>query len=89
MPKIQRKIAFLVKSEVTCPPEDRRVFAVRLTDFEAIEEVIMQIRLRCRDKGAASIQRIDINLFMVIVRRDAMASYTDRKPNLRILCGSI
>jgi hypothetical protein len=25
----------------------------------------------------------------VIWRRDTMASYTDRKPNLRILCGSI
>lgn len=68
---------------------DRQAFAVRLTGFEAIEEVIMPIRIRGCDKGAASIQRIDINRFMVIGRRDAMASYTGRKPNLHILCGSI
>jgi len=45
---------------------DRRAFAVRLAGFEAIEEVIMPIRIRCRDKGAASIQPIDINIYMVI-----------------------
>ncbi|HUU80952.1 MAG TPA: hypothetical protein VMW90_05845 [Acidobacteriota bacterium] len=49
----------------------------------------MPIRIRCRDKGAASMQGNDIYRFMVIGRRNAMASYTDRKQNLRILCGSI
>ena len=34
-------------------------------------------------------RRYGINRFMVIGRHDAMASYQDRKPNLRILCGSI
>lgn len=66
-----------------------RNFPVRLTDFEAIEELIMPIRKRCRDKGAASIQDIYISRFMVIGRRDAMASCTDRKLNLCILYGSI
>ena len=32
---------------------------------------------------------IDISRIMVIGRHDAMASYADRKPNLRIICGSI
>ena len=30
-----------------------------LTDFEAIEEVIMPIRIRFRDKGATSLRRIE------------------------------
>jgi hypothetical protein len=34
-------------------------------------------------------QGIDVSRFIVIGRREAMASYTGRKPNLRILCGSI
>jgi hypothetical protein len=58
---------------------DLRAFAVRLTDFEAIEDVIIPIRIRGRDKGALSIQHIDINRIMVIGRREAMASYTDGK----------
>jgi hypothetical protein len=41
--------------------EDRRVFAVRLKGFEAIEEVIMSIRIRCCYKGAASTQAIYIS----------------------------
>ena len=68
---------------------DRRAFAVRLTDFAAIATVILPIRLRCRDQGASSIQRIDINRFMVIGKRVVLASYPDRKPNPRILYGSI
>jgi hypothetical protein len=38
----------------------------------------MPIRLRCCDQGMASIQRNDINRFIVIGRREAMASYPDR-----------
>ena len=66
-----------------------QALAIHLTGFEAIEEVIMSILIRCRDKGVASIQRIDISRILAIGRRDAISSYTGRKPNLRILCGSI
>jgi hypothetical protein len=66
---------------------DRRVFAIHFTGSEAIEEVIMPIHIRCRDKGAASIQHLDINRFTVIGTREALASYPDREPYLRILCG--
>jgi len=79
----------LVSVPILLSTVDRRAFAVRLTDFAAIEAVILPIRLTCRDQGAASIQRYDINRFMVIGRRAAMASYPDRKPNHRILGGSI
>jgi hypothetical protein len=57
--------------------------------LQAIEGGIMPIRIRFRDKMAASIQCIDISRIMVIGRGDAMVFYTDRNPNLRILCGSI
>jgi hypothetical protein len=49
----------------------------------------MPIRIRRRDKGVILMQDIDISEIMVIGRRDVMASYTDRKPNPRTLCGSI
>jgi len=51
----------------------------------------MLICVRCRDKAASSIQQIDGSRVMVMVagRLAAMASYTDRKPKLRILRGSI
>jgi len=39
----------------------------------------MLIRIKCRAKGEASIQRLDISKIMVIGRRDAMASYTVSK----------
>jgi hypothetical protein len=34
---------------------DRRAFTVRLKGFEAIEGLIMPIRIRCRDKKGATI----------------------------------
>ena len=49
----------------------------------------MPIRITRRDKGVISMQDVDISGIMAVGRRDALASYTDRKPNLRILCGSI
>ncbi len=57
-------------------------------DFEAIEKVILPVGIRCCDNRTASIQGIDISRIVVIGRHDAMASHTDRKPDLRIRCGS-
>ena len=55
----------------------RRVFAVRWTGYEAIEEVLMPIRITPRDKGVISMQDVDISGIMAVGRRDALASYTD------------
>jgi hypothetical protein len=74
----------LVSVPILLSTVDRRAFAVRLTDFETIEVVILLIRLRCRDQGAASIQHIYINRFIVIGSREALAFYTDRKPHLHL-----
>jgi hypothetical protein len=54
-----------------------------------IEKVIMPTRIKCRDMGVALLFNIDIYRFIVIGRDDAMKSCSDRKPNLRILCGSM
>ena len=68
---------------------DQRAFAVPLTGFGAIEVVITPIRVTRRDKGATSMHEVDISRIIAAEGRDTMASYTNRKPNLRILCGSI
>jgi len=67
----------------------RRAFAFRLMGFEAIEETIMPIRIRCRDKLLDRAQPREDKGINATLAAIPTACYTDRKPGLRILCGSV
>jgi hypothetical protein len=48
----------------------------------------MPIRIRCRDKSLDKQYAIENKGIKTSSPTDLMASYTDRNPALRILCGS-
>ena len=58
-------------------------------DFEVIGEVLMRIRIRCHDKTAQETQRAYFERYIASAIAATTASYTDRKPEFRVLCGSI
>ena len=67
-----------------------RAFAVRWTDFETINGGhVMPIRIRCRDKLPDSQQVFESKRFTTPSARNPNACYMDRKPEIRMLCGSI
>jgi hypothetical protein len=68
---------------------DRRAFPVRLTGFEAIEEVTMPIRIRCRDKSRDKAQPTEDKGISTPIAAVPTAFYAGRKTRLRILCGSV
>jgi hypothetical protein len=65
-----------------------RAFAVRLTGFEAIEELIMPIRIRCRDKTLDRQNVIETKGLKTSSSAYPMAAYADRNPALRIFSRS-
>jgi len=67
----------------------RPEFAPRSTGYEVTTGVLVPIHIRCRDKGTSSMQQIDGSRVTVGGRLPATASYTDRKPKFRRLCGLI
>ena len=68
---------------------DRPAFAVRSTDFEAIAEVFMPIRIRRHNRSWHGTQVIEAKGFIATQAGGSTAFYTGRKPQFRILCGSI
>jgi hypothetical protein len=67
----------------------RWVFAVRLTGFEAIGEILMPIRIRCRDKLLDRAQPMEDKGISATPAGAPTACYMDGKPELRTLCGSV
>jgi hypothetical protein len=51
-------------------------------------EVVMPIRITCRDKPLYRVQLIEYKGVNTPLPSDLMACYTDRKTPFRILCGS-
>ena len=49
----------------------------------------MPIRIRCRDKPPDRQQAIESKGINTLSVKNPKACYTDRKPELRILCGSV
>jgi hypothetical protein len=68
---------------------DRRAFAVRLTGFEVIEKIAVPIRIRYRDRLLDRAQPTKDKGISATIAAVSTACYTDRKPELRILCGSV
>jgi len=66
----------------------RRMFAVRLMGFEK-GRCLMRIRIRHRDKPMDRMQPVESKGFSTLPEGSLKAFYTDRKPEIRILCGSI
>lgn len=68
----------------------RRVFTIRWMGFEKIKGGhVLPIRIRCRDKPADRQQAIESKRFNTPSERNPKECYTDRKPEIRMLCGSI
>jgi hypothetical protein len=68
----------------------QRVFAVWETDFELIQKCGgVPIRLRCCDKLFHERQLIEISGMSAYFAGESMECYADRKPELRIICGSV
>jgi len=53
------------------------------------KEVIMPIRISCRDKPLNRVQLIEYKGVNTPLTSDLKATYMDRKAHFRILCGSI
>ncbi len=49
----------------------------------------MPIRIRCRDKPRDRRQAIEYEAVNAYLARNPTACYTGRKPELRVLCGSV
>ena len=64
----------------------RPVFAARSTDFEAMMEVDMPIRITRRDKTLNATQVAEDSGVTMPLSDDPAACYAGRKPTFRILC---
>jgi len=53
------------------------------------KEVIMPIRISCRDKSLNRVQLLEYKEVNTLLASNPKASYMDRKTHFRILCGSI
>ncbi len=67
----------------------QQLFAAWLTGCETIEEVFMPIGIKRRDKSRHRTQPAEAEVVIVTLFDELTASYTDRKTQLRILCGSV
>ena len=69
---------------------DLRVFAVRWTYFETFKEGhVMPIGIKCRDKPPDRQHAIESKGVNTSSIRNPKVCYTDMKPELRFLCGSV
>ena len=68
---------------------DRSGLAARSTDFEAIAEVFMPIRIRRHNNSWHETQVTEANGIIAALADRSTACYTGRKPKFRILYGSI
>jgi hypothetical protein len=64
-------------------------FLFGIQELPGHKEVVMLIRIRCRDNPLVRAQLIQYKGDKTPMARDPKASYTDRKTQLRILYGSI
>ena len=74
-------------ARLTCPTGHAMILAVAKGESD-VGNAHADL-LRCRDKGASSVQQIDGPRDMVGGRLAAMVACADRKPKLRSLCGAI
>jgi len=68
---------------------DRQVFAVWLTGFEAVEEIVLPTRIKCRHKPLDRAQQTEDKGVNAPPEAILTACYKDGKTKLRILCGSV
>jgi hypothetical protein len=68
---------------------DRRAFAARLMSYKVTAEVFMPIRIRRLAKTLPELPGVVSERVMAFATAASLACYTDTKPKLRSLCGSI